>query len=182
MTKTNENMRQISIEEMFTLMNLNYQGRHIEIDLSPILSSNTYHWFSVKEINDVVEFLDRDNNHPQMLRIKKSDINEILYNEGENVFRSEFVINMVNSQQIHICVYEEPIYCQRCLRILNLGKIEYEHIWEVNGSAGYSSHFDGEGNICVKICDDCMYEFIYGEKFVDLGGFCDEDGEVCELH
>lgn len=166
-----KNKRKVTIPEMFTLME-KFKGRQIEVDLSPIDSANTYHWFSVKEINDVIQFIDLDNDHPQMLTIVKTDILSILYSEGENLFRNTFTINLKYDQQIKICVYEEQIFCYKCLKVLNNDKDM--HIWTVDGAGGYSSHFDSE-RLSLKVCDDCMYEFVYGCEFVDLEGCCDSD-------
>lgn len=158
--------RQITIQEMFNLMDQQFQGRQIEIDLSPIRSANTYHWFSFKEVRDAIEFVDLDNNHPQMLSIFKDDILDIIFSEGKTLFENVFTLNMKSDSQIQICVYELPVYCCKCFKVLNLDKMNT--VWEVNSSGGYGSHFDGEGNICIKVCDDCMYEFVYGQKYVDL--------------
>jgi len=153
-----------------------FQGRQIEVDLalSPIDSANTYHWFSVKEINDMIQFSDLDNDHPQMLTIFKEDILSVLYSEGENLFRNTFTINLKNGQLIKICVYEEQIFCYRCLKVLNIDKDI--HIWTVDGAGGYSSHFDSE-RLSLKICDDCMYEFVYEETFEDLEKYCGDNHE-----
>jgi len=167
-------VKEISINELFIQMS-KFQGYQIEIDLYPVQSSNTYYWFSFKEIDDAIEFLDRDNNYPQMLRIFKDDIIEILYSEGKNIFDSVFTLNMKNEQQIQICVYEEPVRCYKCQKIVNLDKNEF--VWKVDGSGGYLSHFDGDGRICINICDDCFYEFVYGCEFVDFECCLDDDLE-----
>lgn len=163
-------IKEITINEMFKEMN-KFLGRHIEIDLSPIQSQNTYHWFSFKEVNQAIEFIDLDNDHPQLLSVFKDDILEIIYSEGKNIFDSVFTLNMKNDQQIQICVFEEPIKCYRCQRIVNFNKNEF--VWKVDSSGDYFSHFDGD-KLSLKICDDCMYEFVYGEKYVDL------DNSDCE--
>lgn len=171
-------MKEITIPEMLILMNSQYQGRHMEIDLSPVQSANTYHWFSVNEIKDMIEFEDLDPDHPQLLKFYKQDIEKILYSEGKNVFESVFTLNMKDLTQIQICVYEEPMHCYRCHKILNLSN-DSEVAWEINGFGGYSSHFDGE-RLDMKVCDDCMYEFVYGCEFVDLEccfGDCEFDKE-----
>lgn len=170
-----KNKREITIQEMFILMNNQFQGRQMEIDLSPILSSNTYNLFSVKEIKDVIQFDDLDQDHPQLLKFHKQDIEKILYKEGKNVFESVFTFDMKDSQQIEVCIYEEPIYCYKCQRILNLSR-DSEVAWEINGMGGYSSHFDGE-RLNMKVCDDCMYKFVYGCEYVDLEGSLDSEKE-----
>jgi len=86
-------MREINVQEMLGLMD-SFKGRKIEVDLSPIRSSNTYHWFNAELLRDTVIFSDMDNNHPQELRFFKDDILDIDYVDGENVFKSVFTINM----------------------------------------------------------------------------------------
>ena len=173
----NMSMREININEMFDLMS-KFQGKQIEVDLSPIQASNTYHWFKAELLRDMIVFSDMDNNTPQMLKFYSEDVIEIDYVEGENVFQSVFTINMIDGTQIQICVYEEPVRCFRCGLILNEGR--RNTVWEVNSSGGYGSHFDSE-RVCVKICDDCIYEFIYGEKFVGLEGCLDGSCEGLEV-
>ena len=158
-------MREINVQEMLGLMD-SFKGRQIEVDLHPIRSSNTYHWFNAELLRDTVIFSDMDNDHPQELRFYKDEITEIDYVEGENVFQSVFTVNMVDSTQIQLCVYELPVRCFKCQKILNLNPME--NVWEINGTGGYGSHFDNE-RLNIKVCDDCLYEMI-GDKV----------GELCE--
>jgi len=171
-------MREVTVQQMLGLISLSFQGKQIEVDLSPIQSSNTYHWFKAELLRDMIVFSDMDNNHPQELRFYSEDVIEIDYVEGENVFQSVFTINMKDNTQIQICVYEEPVRCFRCQKIVNLNL--RENVWEVNSSGGYGSHFDSE-RVCIKVCDDCMYEFIYGEKLVDLEVCLDGSCEGLEV-
>ena len=158
-------MREVNVQEMISLLG-SFQGKQIEVDLHPLRASNTYHWFNAELFRDTVIFSDMDSNHPQELRFFKQDIIEIDYVEGENVFNSVFTISMKDSTQIQLCVYERPVRCFKCQKILNLNPME--NVWEINGTGGYGSHFDSE-RLNIKVCDDCLYEMIYGEV-----------GELCE--
>ena len=116
-------MREINVQEMVSLLG-SFKGRQIEVDLHPIKASNTYHWFNVELLRDTVIFSDMDNDHPQELRFFKDDILDIDYVDGENIFKSVFTINMMDNTQIQLCVYELPVRCFKCQKILNLNPME----------------------------------------------------------
>lgn len=161
--------QKITTQQLLTLIQ-QFQGRQIEVDLIPTnltnqtnhtQTANTYNFFHTNEINDSIIFTDKDHNHPQQLIFYKSDISNISYTNGENIFKSTFTINLNNNQQIDLCVFEEPEHCYICNKLIN---IDYtENTWEINSTGGYGSHFDSE-QVCLKICDDCMYEIVYGQK------------------
>jgi len=162
-TQPSKTIQTLTTSEFLTQL-LKFQGRQIEVDIdlsSPIRISNTYHWFSVNEINDSIEFNDLDNDHPQLLTFFKSDITDITYIEGENIFHSVFTIDLKDNQQIQLCVYEQPELCHICRKIINLNFME--NTWDINGSGGYGSHFDGE-RLSIKICDDCMYNIVNAHR------------------
>jgi hypothetical protein len=157
---SNKTIQTLTVQQFFTKLS-KFQGRQIEVDLSPIQASNTYHWFESKEINDSIEFNDLDNKTPQLLTFYKSDITDITYIEGENIFHSVFVIDLKDNQQIQLCVYEKPECCHVCHKVINLHFIE--NTWNVNATGGYGSHFDDQ-QISIKICDDCMFDIVNSQK------------------
>jgi hypothetical protein len=41
-----------------------------------------------------------------------------------------------------------------------------ENIWEINSTGGYGSKLDNQ-KVCIKICDDCLYDIVNGQKVLN---------------
>lgn len=138
-----------------------FLGKHVEIDLSlpyPIQAANTYKNFCLKNEDGELVFYDGnidEDCQPQELKVSMSDIKNIEFLEGENVYQSVFSIVLNDNSKIDICVYESPVKCI-CGKIINTPE---ETVWELSGIGNYGSIFDGE-KFNLAICDSCFAEII----------------------
>lgn len=149
-------MRQINYQELETLIDA-YTGKEVEVNLSPIKSSNTYSSFRCRNLGDMLEIYDINYDKPttQELLIPKSDIKEIMYYEGSNIYESVFIIVLTNGQ-VDLSISEQPTICHKCGKIIDT---PYEPRWIINQVGDYGSQFDNE-KVTIDFCDNCLTEFL----------------------
>lgn len=156
-------MRQISYQEFERLVDT-YTGKQVEINLSPIRSSNTYSHFRCRHLGDMLEFYDINADQPtnQELLIPKDDIKEIMFYEGNNIYESVFNLVLVNGQ-VDFSISELPMICHKCGKILDK---YYEPSWQINQIGSYGSQWDNQ-RVVVNLCEHHLLEFL-GYKEGDI--------------
>lgn len=130
-----------------------FLGRKCEVDLSPTNSANTYKQFCLQNKEDALVFYSGDWDNPQQLFVKKDDIENVEFLEGETIFQSVLTITLRdNKGRIDICVSEHPVKCCACGNYINL---PYDTNWKISGIGNYGSIFDGE-RLDLDLCDHCL--------------------------
>ena len=159
-------MRKIDVQEMVNLSK-SYDGKQVQVVLSPMQSINTYQQFRCRLNGNNLEFCDTNINKliMQELLIPKDNIEEILYFEGKNIYESVFSI-ISNNCQVDFCISEKPMVCKKCRKLLD---DYYESSWQINQIGSYGSQWDNE-RVVVDLCEDCLMEFL-GYKVGDTDEF-----------
>lgn len=138
----------------------NFTGKQVEVALSPINSRNIYQQFRCRESGNNLELYDINIDKPiqNELIIPKDAIKEIQYFEGETIYGMVFSI-VLEGNQVDFCIYENPLLCKKC------GKILDRHLdltWQINQIGGYGSLYDNE-RVTFEFCEDCLVKFL-GDK------------------
>lgn len=150
-------MRKIDVQQLVILAD-GFTGKQVEVALSPVNSRNIYQQFRCRESGNNLEFYDIniDKPTPNELIISEDTIREILYYEGETVYDEVFSIILDNNGQVDFCIYENPLFCKKCHKLLDR---HCDLTWQINQIGGYGSIYDNK-LVCVEVCDNCLMDFI----------------------
>ena len=154
-------MRKIDVQEMVNLSK-SYDGKQVQVVLSPMQSINTYQQFRCRLNGNNLEFCDTNINKliMQELLIPKDNIEEILYFEGKNIYESVFSI-ISNNCQVDFCISEKPLNCRKCGKLLDK---YFDQCWVIDQVGVYGSQWDNQ-KVSIELCEDCLMEFLeYEEK------------------
>jgi len=149
-------VKRINVQELVILAD-HFTGKQVEVSLSPVSSRNIYQQFRCRESGNDLEFYDIniDKPTPNELIIPKDTIKEIQYFEGKTIYSIVFSI-ILDDGQVDFCIYENPLFCKKC------GKLLDRHLdltWQINQIGGYGSLYDNE-KVVVEFCEDCLVKFI----------------------
>lgn len=160
-------MREISYDQLLTLSKT-FTGRKVELALSsPVWSANTYQYFNLEELDDVLVFHDMGEAR-QELRIDKDKITKINYVEGKSVYNTTFSVFLNNDISIDFCLDESPVLCVCCKKEV----IDFkDKCWKIHGVGSYGSLLEGENLVDgIPICDDCLFFKVLGYVEGDIYG------------
>jgi len=154
-------VRKIDVQEMVNLSK-SYDGKQVQVVLSPMQSINTYQQFRCRLNGNNLEFCDTNINKliMQELLIPKDNIEEILYFEGKNIYESVFSI-ISNNCQVDFTISEKPLNCRKCGKLLDK---YFDQCWVIDQVGVYGSQWDNQ-KVSIELCEDCLMEFLeYEEK------------------